>query len=327
MDFHTLRPSDVSHIAHSRVTRHSENDRRMIAEWRVTHCTIKCDTSLRKWARNASRMTWHTGFECRVTRCTIACDTSLRKCTKGTLSSDVPHIAQSCVTRHSENARNRFLEWRGTHDCALCDTSLWRSVLYQCVTRHSTKCFRHVSLISWVTCHTGFAWRVTHCTIVCGTSLWECTKHLLSSDVSDVAQSCMTRHAGAVWSIFLEWRVTQDCAMWITLEVSVLSMCDTSLEKAFSCLSWVTWHTCLCKVDAPHSPHHLTIHFQLLTFIVHIGHSPPPFGGTSGTMVGRFTWRETHRLIVCIWWGVSPVWSLKWAPYRFIRKNERNIFK
>ena len=26
-------------------------------------------------------------------------------------------------------------------------------------------------------------------------------------------------------------------------------------------------------------------------------------------MVGRFTWRETHRLIVCIWWGVSPVWS------------------
>jgi len=32
MDFHTLRPSDVSHIAHSRVTRHSENDRRMIAE-------------------------------------------------------------------------------------------------------------------------------------------------------------------------------------------------------------------------------------------------------------------------------------------------------
>jgi hypothetical protein len=40
----------------------------------------------------------------------------------------------------------------------------------------------------------------------------------------------------------------------------------------------------------------------------------PPFGGTSGTMVGRFLWSETHRLTVCIWWGVSSVWSLKCAP-------------
>jgi len=34
-------------------------------------------------------------------------------------------------------------------------------------------------------------WRVTHCTSMCDTSLRKCTKHILSSDVSHIAQSCM----------------------------------------------------------------------------------------------------------------------------------------
>ncbi len=70
------------------------------------------------------------------------------------LLSEVSHTAQSCMIRHSGNARSMFLEWRVTQDCAMCDTTLWRSVVHQCVTRHSRKFFFFFSCISWVMRHT-----------------------------------------------------------------------------------------------------------------------------------------------------------------------------
>ncbi len=69
-------------------------------------------------------------------------DTSPRKMHEAFFSSDVPHIAQSRGTRYSVlKWMNPFLEWRVTQDCAMCHTSLWRLVIYQCVTRHSQSVF------------------------------------------------------------------------------------------------------------------------------------------------------------------------------------------
>jgi hypothetical protein len=89
---------EVHSLCTIRVTHCSENARICLLEWRVTHCTVMCDTTLRKCTKQFSRMTLHR--------------------------------IQQCV----------------------CVTSLWRSVLYQCVTRHSRKCFR-----------TFLEWRVTLC--------------------------------------------------------------------------------------------------------------------------------------------------------------------
>ncbi len=242
--------SDVSHMAQSCVTRHAE-----------------------KRAKPCSRMTCHTlhNHVWHVIRetCTVMCDTSLRN-VQNWFSNDVSHIAQSCVTHHSRNERGKFVEWHVTHCTIMCGTSLrkWtkQDSAQTGVARHSgnernmftewrvTHCtIMYVtplrkwakldSALSWATCHTEnerskySEWRVTHCTIMYDTSRRSCMKRL----------SRMTCHAGL-------------CYVWhIALEVSVSSMCDTSFAKAFSCLSWVMWHTCLCNVDAPHSPHHLII--------------------------------------------------------------------
>jgi hypothetical protein len=62
-------------------------------EWRVTHCTIRCDTSLMKCAKHYSAqscVTRHSGDECNM------------------FSSDVSHIAQSRVAHHSGNDRLTF---------------------------------------------------------------------------------------------------------------------------------------------------------------------------------------------------------------------------
>jgi hypothetical protein len=54
-------------------------------------------------------------------------------------SSDVSHIAQSCVTRHSGNERHELPEWRVTQDSSdvthssiVCDTSLYQAHFLEC---------------------------------------------------------------------------------------------------------------------------------------------------------------------------------------------------
>ena len=80
-------------------------------------CASMCVTSLRKGTKMLLRMMCHTFM-------------------KHWPPSDVTHIAESCVTRHSGNVRNKFLEWCDTHCTILCDT---RETLF---------------VLSWVTCHT-----------------------------------------------------------------------------------------------------------------------------------------------------------------------------
>jgi hypothetical protein len=80
---------------------------------------------------------------------------------------------------------------------------------------------------------------------------------------------------------FPEWRVTRACTKWTHL------------------IRPTIWRN-----------------FAIICFHSAYRSFAPPFGGTSGALVGRFTWRQIHRLTMWIWWGVSPVWSLKLAPQR-----------
>jgi len=185
----TSFPSNVSHIAQSCVTRHSGNDRNIFIEWRATHSTNMCGTSRKERSMIPHNPVWHVTQE-----------------TYETMLSKVTHIAQSGVTRHSENDRGRFLEWRDTPDCAMCDTSLWK----------------WTKQVYWVTCRTlhnavwhvtqknvrnpFLEWRVTQDCAMCDTTLWR-----------SVFYQCVARHSRKDFRAFPEWRVTHACAKWTHL--------------------------------------------------------------------------------------------------------------
>jgi hypothetical protein len=90
--------------------------------WRLRKCTkqgywVTCLT--------LHNPEWHKFPEWRVAQDSsdvshIAQSCVARHCTKHILSSDVSQIAQSCMTRHSGNERNNLLEWRDTRLCNVC---------------------------------------------------------------------------------------------------------------------------------------------------------------------------------------------------------------
>jgi len=103
----------------------------MLPEWRVTHSTITCDTSLRNNKKHAlSCGVLHTECQCTTRRATP------------TVFAPTP-----CVARQSRNMLRSFPEWRVTQDCAMRDTSLEK----------------HAAFISWVMCITSHnhVWHVT----------------------------------------------------------------------------------------------------------------------------------------------------------------------
>jgi hypothetical protein len=118
------------------------------------------------------------------------------------------HFAQSCVTRHSGNARKGFLEW--------CVTLMY-----------------HRPPVTWHTLPNP-VWHVIRET---------CFVHFLS-DVSHRIVQCVTRHSGSMCRSFPELRVTQDSSD----VTHIAESCVTSLEKVVSFISWVTCHTWLCNL-------------------------------------------------------------------------------
>jgi hypothetical protein len=138
-----------------------------------------------------------------------------------------------------------------------------------------------------------------------------CTKHTFSSDVPHIAQSCMTQ---------LQERTKH--ASRVTCHKGLSNVCVTSLWRSVghatrevavvSFLSDVS-HFVVQSARTSFAPPFDATRVWVLFHSAHRSFAPPfgGTGGTGGTVVGRFTWRETHRITVCIWWGVSPVWSLK----------------
>jgi hypothetical protein len=131
------------------------------------------------------------------------------------------HTDEQSVTRHSPSEGSTFLVQCATHRWAKCDTSL-------------AKRRKHVSR---VTCHTGLC-NVTRNTFLPNernTLPAKWAKHVsgkmsearsdtlpsnerntfLCSYDGSVSETCFAHFAvNMLWSTFLEWRGTQDCAMW-----------------------------------------------------------------------------------------------------------------
>ena len=83
---------------------------------------------------------------------------------------------------------------------------------------------------------TAFSSDASHRIVPCVTRHSRLYKISLSSDVRHIAQSCVTRHSGNVRNIFLDSRVTQNCAACYTpIRNMHGSVCVTSLEKHAMC--------------------------------------------------------------------------------------------
>ncbi len=134
-----------------------------------------------------------------------------------------------------------------TRALALPQNSLMKSV---------TICLSDVThrIVQWVSHHSGNERNILpqwHVSWVTWHTLQSCVRRHsgmernFMSDVSHIAQSCVTCRSGNVLSRFLEWCVTHSTILWIeTQKMSESSfLCDTSLRKWAKQFSWVTCHT------------------------------------------------------------------------------------